>query len=289
MPAASRRRSAELDPEKVQRGPSPTRSAPASIALHRAPPAVRYSRPMHTPSRLVLAFVASLPAIAGCGGGGPAASATDGNVPTTSLGTTHDGSFNLGPVDWAETEWHNACAPYPASIQSIEGTLLAGVSNAVGTGDYCDACLSITTGTGRSLVARVVTYGDTNAPGDLDLSPEAYAMLDTGVYPRAMSWHLVSCPTTMPLYVQFQTGANEWWTSFWIRNPRVAIARVEVTSTNHPTPVTLTQGGDGTFTDGGGFGAGAFTLAVIGVDGSRFEQRFEGFQPGELITACGNM
>jgi expansin (peptidoglycan-binding protein) len=253
---------------------------------------------------------------AGCGGGGSGTDAgtapgTDTGTPGTdagstpgtdagstpmgdagpvgSLGPSHDGTYNLGPVDWAETAWHNACSPYPASIQMLEGNLLAGVSNAVGTGNYCDACIELTTAMGRRVVARVVTYGDTVGPGDVDLSQEAYDMLSPGDATRAMQWHLVTCPTTAPLYVQFQTGANEWWTSFWIRNPRVAIDHVEVTSTNHATAVSLMAGSDGTFTDGGGFGAGAFTLRVVGVDGSHFEQTFPGFMPGDNVAASGNL
>lgn len=209
--------------------------------------------------------------------------------PTMAIGASHDGSYNLGPVEWSESVWHNACSPYPASIQSLEGDLLAGVSNGVGTGSYCDACVQITTGAGRSLIARVVTYGDTVGPGDLDLSQPAYDMLSTGEYPRTMSWRLVACPTTTPLYVQYQTGANAYWTSFWIRNPRVAIDHVSVTSANHATPITLMQGGDGTFTDASGFGSGAFTLTIVGVDGSTYMQAFASFDPGALVMTSGNL
>jgi expansin (peptidoglycan-binding protein) len=226
--------------------------------------------------------------IAGCGGGGGATPMGDAG-PSVSLGTTHDGQYNLGPVEWSEGTWHNACSPYPSSIQSLEGALLAGVSNGAGTGNYCDACVQVTTAMGRTLVARVVTYGVAMGPGDMDLSPEAYAMLDQGEYPRTMSWHLVSCPTTAPLYVQWQTGANPYWTSFWIRNPRLAIDHVSVTSTNHTSPITLMQGGDGTFTDASGFGMGSFTLTVVAVDGSSFSQTFLSFDPGSLVAASGNL
>lgn len=236
---------------------------------------------------VALTILPALLLASGCGGGSGTPTSDAGAL--SSFGTTHDGQYNLGPVDWAESTWHNACSPYPAEIQSIEGPLLAGVSNGAGAGDFCDACIRITTAMGRALVARVVTYGDTMGPGDVDLSPEAYAMLNAGEYPRAMRWQLVTCPTTAPLYVQFQTGANVWWTSFWIRNPRVAIDHVSVTSTNHPAPIDLRQGGDGTFTDAGGFGEGAFTLDVVGADGSTFRQTFPSFTPGALVTASGNL
>jgi hypothetical protein len=39
-----------------------------------------------------------------------------GSQETPSLyGEVHAGQYHLGPVDFAETEWHNACAP-PADI-----------------------------------------------------------------------------------------------------------------------------------------------------------------------------
>ena len=241
--------------------------------------------------------------IAGCGGaggsvdGGSSGPMTDsGRVtpatdagPPVSIGTMHDGQYNLGPVNWSEMPWHNACSPYPASIQTLEGELLAGVSNGTGTGNFCDACVQVTTAMGRALVARVVTYGDAMGPGDMDLSQAAYDMLNAGEYPRTMSWHLVRCPTTDPLYVQWQTGANPYWSSFWIRNPRVAIDHVAVTSHNHASPIMLVQGGDGTFTDASGFGDGAFTLTVVGVDGSTFSQTFPSFDPGALVMASGNL
>lgn len=231
-----------------------------------------------------------LASIAGCQTGTSTAdvgSRSDGG--SSSIGTNHTGSYNLGPVNWSETPWHNACSPIPASIQSLYGNLIVGVSNGSGTGNFCDACVQVTTAMGRSLVAHVVTYGDTMGPNDMDVSQEAYDMLNAGEYPRTMTWHLVSCPTTAPLYVQWQTGANTYWTSFWIRNPRVAIASVVVHSANHASGITLMQGSDGTFTDASGFGMGEFTLSVNGVDGSTFTQTFPSFDPGSLVAASGNM
>src|SRR4051812_37916271 len=40
------------------------------------------------------------------------------------------GEFHLGPVDWAESQWHNACAPgsgYLPAVRQAEGTLLVGL------------------------------------------------------------------------------------------------------------------------------------------------------------------
>src|SRR6185295_10247005 len=100
------------------------------------------------------------------------------------FGTVHSGSYNIGPVDYAETAFHNACAPgtkYAAQIQQLYGPYLAGVDNSVGgDGSLCDACALVTTPMGKSVVVHIVTYGQSNAAGDMDLSPEAFAVLQEG-------------------------------------------------------------------------------------------------------------
>jgi hypothetical protein len=50
-------------------------------------------------------------------------------------GQPHTGMYHLGPVDFAETQWHNACAPGGGYVTSLReatglgGEYLAGVSN----------------------------------------------------------------------------------------------------------------------------------------------------------------
>jgi hypothetical protein len=238
-------------------------------------------------------------ALPGCGsssfGGGGGGSDVAKGGPTTGpggdpLGTVVQGEYNLGPVDWAETVFHNACSPYLPTIEGMDGNLLAGVGNSYGgNGSYCDACIKMTTAMGKSAILRVITYGDVTAPGNVDLSQEAYDALSSGEFPRTMSWELVSCPGTNPIYFQFQTGANVDWTSLWVRNPRIAIQSVQVKSAKHADFSAMDLGSDGTFTDGGGFGSGAFTILVTGVDGSTFSQDFTGFNPGDLIQGSGNL
>src|SRR5262245_12682610 len=112
------------------------------------------------------------------------------------------GEFHLGPVDYAETQWHNACAPgtkYAPAVQEVEGTLLAGLwSGLPDVASYCDACIFVETAEGKSATLRVVTYGDTTA-NSIDVSPEAYAILDSGESPRTMTWQFTRCPDTGPM------------------------------------------------------------------------------------------
>lgn len=213
---------------------------------------------------------------------------TDGEI----LGETHSGQYHLGPVDFAETEWPNACAPtggYAPSLRQgsgLGGEYLAGVSSALsGGGSLCDACILITAATGKSIVARVVTFGATNTPGDVDVSPSVFEALNTGEYPRSMTWQLAVCPSTGPLRYEFQTGAHEDWTSFWVRNPRRPVARVEVKSARHASFYTLRRETDGTLNDDRGFGAGTFELKVTSVDGRSVTDGFASFSPGGILES----
>src|ERR1041385_7463889 len=188
------------------------------------------------------------------------------------------GLFHLGPVDYAETQYHNACAPgtkYAPAVSSAEGNLLAGLWNGIpNVASYCDACISVTTGKGKSAVLRVVTYGETST-NSIDVSPEAYAILNSGEDPRSMTWQFAECPATGKIMYEFQTGSNQWWTSLWVRNARVPITKVEVKSANHSSYVALDRGSDGTLTDASGFGQGAFQIRLTGADGKQITDSFD--------------
>jgi expansin (peptidoglycan-binding protein) len=271
--------------------------------------------------RTLLASLFALSLAAGCSsGGGPggtggASSTTGGGASTTGPTTTSStvvtgtgdagplvvygspytgGQYNLGPVDYAETQFHNACAPqggYPQSIQAVEGSLLAGLWSGIpNVEDYCDACIYVTTAMGKSALLRVVTYGDTTM-NSIDVSPEAYQILNAGEYPRAMTWQLAECPDTGPMMYEFQTGSNQWWTSLWVRNARVPLSQVEVESPNHTMFSALTRNSDGTLNDGSGFGQGSFTLRSTGIDGHQVTDTFpwpaSGIA-GAMLTGQGN-
>lgn len=227
----------------------------------------------------------------GAVGGNDSGTPNGGDASSAAMpfGEEHTGDYHLGPVEWTGS-FNNACSPYPAQVQQIEGAMLAGLSNEVAAnGSFCDACITITTDQGRSVVARVVTYGVTHAAGDIDVSQAAYNVLNTGEAMRRMRWRLTRCPGSDPIHLQFQTGANPWWTSFWVRSPSVAVERVEVRSANHSSWFALRREADGTFNDDGGFGEGAFTLRITGKNGATVEIARPGFTAGELVRTDVNL
>lgn len=216
-----------------------------------------------------------------------------GSQETPSLyGEVHAGQYHLGPVDFAETKWHNACAPSGGYLSELRestglgGEYLAGVSAAYNEdGGVCDRCILIKTAQGRSITARVVTYGVTNSPGDIDVSPSVYAALNKGEYPRNMTWQFSKCPETCPVRYEFQTGAHAWWSSLWVRSARVPVEKVEVKSAWHSDFFELRRGSDGTLTDDGGFGEGPFILRSTAIDGQVIEDSFPNFPTGKVVES----
>jgi hypothetical protein len=228
-------------------------------------------------------------------GSSPVVSQTgDGGLVTYGKAYT-DGVYNLGPVDYSESQFHNACAPstkYDSRVQQAEGVILAGLWTGIpNTDSYCDSCIWVVTGKGKSAMLRVVTYGDTTNDS-IDTSPQAFSILNVNEYPRSMTWQFAKCPDTGPMMYEFQTGSSEYWTSLWVRNARVPLAKIEVQSVNHSSWTALTRGnGDGTATDGSGFGAGKFTIRSTGLDGQQVSDTFDwpsGGIAGAFLTGHGN-
>lgn len=223
-------------------------------------------------------WISLIALVAACGnnGGGGGGDPTPDELVT--YGDAHEGGeFHLGPVDYDETEWHNACAPstkYAPAIRELQGEFLAGLWGGIpDVASYCDACIYVETAMGKSALLRVVTYGETT-PNSIDVSPSAYAVLDSGEYPRSMTWRFAKCNDTGPIHYEFQTGSNPYWTSLWVRNSRVPMTNVRVKSENHASFIDLSRAGDGTVTDAGGFGEGEFTLQLTGVDGQLVTDTF---------------
>jgi hypothetical protein len=196
------------------------------------------------------------------------------------------GQFHLGPVDWAESEWTNAFGPYPALIQQVEGSYLAGLENTHnGNGEICDACVKINTGMGKSLIVRVITTGYTTK-NSIDLSPQAYNVLNSGEYPRSMSWYITKCPSNgHNVMYQFKDGSHQDWTAFWVRNVALPLYKVEVKNQNHSEWYQLKRESDGSYVDGKGFGTKAFTIRLTAIDGSKIEDTYQSFSPGGILES----
>ena len=225
----------------------------------------------------------------GCSGGDPKPTPEPGDV--TPLGQTYTGKLYLGPVEWTGS-YHNACSPYPSEVQEAMGELLVGVSNAIpDTAHLCDACVLITTASGRSAVGRVVTYGDTTGEGYLDTSRALYEQLTEGESDPTppITWQVAKCPQAGPVRYQFQAGSHQDWTSFWVRDARLPLTKVEVRSSKNPSWQALRREADGTFNDDDGIGLGAFSVRLTAVDGQQHVDEFPSYERGaQLLAGQGN-
>jgi expansin len=228
-------------------------------------------------------------ALAACGATGGATSSggvTKDTAPqSTSVGEAHAGQYSLGPVAFSGSFW-NSCAPYTPALEKQVGANLAGLAlKWNGNGSVCDACILVKTTKGKSVIAQVVTTGETQGPNDIDLSQAAFDAINAGEYPRNMTWELVKCAHGGKVQYQFQTEANPYWTSLWVRNARMAVKSVDVKSANHASFVPLSRGTDGTLTDASGFGEGSFTLRVTATDGQVITDTLPRISPGSVIDS----
>jgi hypothetical protein len=196
------------------------------------------------------------------------------------------GQFHLGPVDWVESEWPNAFGPYPTLIQQVEGKYLAGLElTHNGNGEICDACVKINTDKGKSLIVRVITAG-VSTKNSIDLSPEAYSVLNSGEYPRSMSWYITKCLSNgHNVMYQFKDEAHQGWTAFWARNVALPLNKVEVKNQNHSVWFQLKRESDGSYVDDKGFGTKAFTIRLTAIDGSTIEDTYQSFSPGGILES----
>jgi hypothetical protein len=195
------------------------------------------------------------------------------------------GEYDLGPVEWTGSFW-NQCGPYVQATETAEGVYLAGLdSTNNGNGSLCDACMLMWTPKGKSIVLRVITGGQARTKEGADISQEAFNVVNVGENPRSMSWQLVKCPDTGKIQYQYQTQANVDWTSLWVRNARAPLSKIEVMSSKHATWFALTRGTDGTLTDTGGFGSGAFQIRLTAMDGTVITDSFPSFSAGALVTS----
>jgi hypothetical protein len=243
----------------------------------------------------------------GSPGGSDAGPASDVAVPvvvgdggTRYFGDPHSGNFWIGPVDYAETAFHNACAPsvkYPVAIQQLYGNYIMGLSNqaqlqtlTAGSGQLCDVCAQLTAN-GQTLIAHVVTYGDETGPWDIDVSTQVDSALN-GTANRRITWQFIACPTTAPITYTFdgRQWSNTWFFRVWVRNARVPVAKVEYKLGSNAWSIADWQSDGGWQASSADF-SGGFSLRVTSIDNQTIEDALPGlntFDPDVGITSHTN-
>jgi hypothetical protein len=182
-----------------------------------------------------------------------------------------------GPVDFAESEFHNACGLedgtiYPAVIQNLYGDYLIGLDgvNIPNVESHCDNCAQLTAN-GNTIIAHVVTYGIENGVNAIDLSPQAQSALGLSSSNWKGTWQFCSCPTGgTPIYYEFDSRQwspeNFWYMRIWTRNQRLPVTLLE-TKIGSGSWVAASQESDGAWqTQSGVDFSGGFQVRVTAVD-----------------------
>ena len=153
------------------------------------------------------------------------------------------------------------------SFAATPEDLMVGAMNHTDYADSatCGTCAAITGPLG-SVEVRIVDQCPECAPGDIDLSPEAFAEIANIVDGRvAISWRQIPCPVTGPTIYKFKDGSNQWWTAVQVRNHRHQVASLEYQSGGNWIDVERLD--YNFFVAAAGMGAGPLSFRITDIHG----------------------
>ena len=234
----------------------------------------------------------------GSNGDGGGSSGNPGTGGGEAYGTEHDGVFWIGPVDFEETEWHNACSPagrkYSQTVRDAYGDFLMGIDNRSFDQD-CDRCVELTAN-GVTAIAHVITYGEDTGPDDIDVSPSLNEYLLNGnANANQVNWKLVTCPANGTAYYEFdgRDWSNTWYFRVWVRNTVLPYGKVEARLTASDSWSECEWQSDGAFQCTGADFSNGFQIRVTSLDGTKtLEDTIAGigtFDYNEPTASHGNL
>ncbi len=257
----------------------------------------------------------------GAGGVGGTANSSAGNASvggrpstggTTSSTTTPAGvilygipyvnvNMWLGPVDYAESQWHNACGledgtKYPTAIQNLYGNYIIGLDggNIPNVESHCDNCAQLTAN-GKTIIAHIVTYGVENGVDAIDLSPEARSALGLSDSNWTGTWQFCSCPTNgTSIYYEFDSRQwnpqNFWYMRIWTRNQHLPVTLLE-TKIGSAAWVAASQQSDGAWQAPSADFSSGFQVRVTAVDNQQLVDTISapaGLNPANPVPGHAN-
>ncbi len=207
-----------------------------------------------------------------------------------------------GPVDYAESQWHNACGledgtKYPTVIQNLYGNYIIGLDgdNIPDVASHCDDCAQLTAN-GKTIIAHIITYGSENGVDAIDLSPEAQSALGLSSSDWTGTWQFCSCPTNgTPIYYEFDSRQwnpqNFWYMRIWTRNQHLPVTALE-TKLGSAAWSAASQASDGAWeTESGVDFSGGFQVRVTAIDNQQLVNTIPaptGINPANPIAGHAN-
>jgi len=152
----------------------------------------------------------------------------------------------------------------------------------------CGTCTRIE-GPNGVVTVRIVDRCPECAPGDIDMSPQAFEQIAEIAQGRVpITWTYVPCEVEGPIRYQFKEGSNQWWSAVQIRNHRHAIATLEYRD----------EGGEyrdvprlnyNYFVEDAGMGPGPYDFRVTDVYGQRLEDTGIEFVENGEVEGSGQL
>jgi expansin (peptidoglycan-binding protein) len=173
-----------------------------------------------------------------------------------------------GDVQTGEGTFYAATGAGNCSFDASPDNLMVAAMNNTdyANAQMCGAYIEITGPLGV-VVVRIVDRCPECAPGDVDLSREAFALIANPADGRVpISWRIISPELGGPIVYHFKDGSNRWWTAVQIRNHRNPIATFEYLDDNgqfQDVPRELYN----YFVDASGMGPGPYTFRVTDIYG----------------------
>jgi expansin (peptidoglycan-binding protein) len=128
-----------------------------------------------------------------------------------------------------EATYYAATGAGACSFDASPGDLMVAAMNApqYANAAYCGAYVRVSGPQGQVTV-RIVDLCPECASGDLDLSPQAFALIAHLPQGRVdINWQLISPALSGPIAYHFMADSHQWWTAVQVRNHRNPIAKLE--------------------------------------------------------------
>ncbi len=155
-----------------------------------------------------------------------------------------------------------------------------------GVAALCGAFIEVI-GPKGSVVVRIVDRCPECAPGDVDMSQQAFARIaDLSAGRVPIRWRVVSPDIPGPIAYRFKEGSNRWWTAVQVRHHRNPIARFEYRRSDgqwQTAPRTMYN----YFVAESGMGPGPYTFRVTDVHGNVLIDTSIPFIEGGVINGGG--
>jgi len=141
-------------------------------------------------------------------------------------GWIQPGTTYKGVATWYDTDGNGACSFGPSSDVMTAAMNIRDYE----TSKACGAYVRVRAANGASVTVLItnVCPGDCR-PGQLDLSPQAFAKLAapvTGQIP--ITWTLLSPAAADPISIRYKDGSSQWWCGIQVIGHRNPVARLEV-------------------------------------------------------------